>query len=145
MAYRSRAGPVRRRPEFHTARSVRFRSTPVTGTARRVPAASSAATARELSTAGPAPAATAALIAVVDDSSACGGTGSSPAWARSASSRKRLVPEPLAARSHADALRGAAVVLFALLLAAWLVVAVRTARGMATGRLFLPMTAATRP
>jgi hypothetical protein len=39
----------------------------------------------------------------------------------------------------------AAVVLFALLLAAWLVVAVRTARGMATGRLFLPMTAATRP
>jgi tellurite resistance protein TehA-like permease len=51
----------------------------------------------------------------------------------------------LAARSHADALRGAAVVLFALLLAAWLVVAVRTARGMATGRLFLPMTAATRP
>ena len=51
----------------------------------------------------------------------------------------------LAARSHADALRGAAVVLFALLLAAWLVVAVRTAGGMATGRLFLPMTAATRP
>jgi tellurite resistance protein TehA-like permease len=50
----------------------------------------------------------------------------------------------LAARSHADALRGAAVVLFALLLAAWLVVAVRTVRGMATGRLFLPMTAATR-
>src|ERR1700683_1973055 len=50
----------------------------------------------------------------------------------------------LAARSHADALRGAAVVLFALLLAAWLVVAVRTARGMATGRLFLPMIAATR-
>jgi C4-dicarboxylate transporter/malic acid transport protein len=51
----------------------------------------------------------------------------------------------LAARSHADALRGAAVVLFALLLAAWLVVAVRTARGMATGRLFLPMVAAARP
>jgi C4-dicarboxylate transporter/malic acid transport protein len=51
----------------------------------------------------------------------------------------------LAARSHADALRGAAAVLFALLLAAWLVVAVRTARGMATGRLFRPMTAATRP
>jgi hypothetical protein len=51
MAYRSRAGPVRRRPAFHTARSVRFKSTPVTGTARRVPAASSAATARELRTA----------------------------------------------------------------------------------------------
>jgi hypothetical protein len=32
-----------------------------------------------------------------------------------------------------------------LVLAAWLVVAVRTARGMATGRLFLPMAAAPRP
>jgi len=59
----------------------------VTETARSVPAVSSAATASELSTAGPAPVATAALIAVVDDSSAADGTRSRPAWARSASSR----------------------------------------------------------
>lgn len=45
----------------------------------------------------------------------------------------------LAARSHADALRGAAVLLFLLLVAAWLVVAVRTAIGSASGRLLLPM------
>ena len=43
---------MRRRPSVHTARSVRVRSTPVTGTARSVPAASSAATASELSTIG---------------------------------------------------------------------------------------------
>ena len=78
---------MRRRPSVHTARSVRVRSTPVTGIARRVPAASSGATASELSTAGPAPAATAALIAVVEDSSAAGATRSTPAWVRSASSR----------------------------------------------------------
>ena len=48
----------------------------------------------------------------------------------------------LTARSHADALRVAAVVLFALLVAAWLLVAVRTVAGSATGRLFKPMTAA---
>ena len=69
---------MRRRPSVHTARSVRVRSTPVTGTWRSVPAASSAATASELSTAGAAPAATAALIAVVDDSSAAEGTRSRP-------------------------------------------------------------------
>jgi C4-dicarboxylate transporter/malic acid transport protein len=45
----------------------------------------------------------------------------------------------LAARSNAEALRGASVVLYALLLASWLVVAVRTARGSASGRLFQPM------
>jgi len=45
----------------------------------------------------------------------------------------------LAARSHADVLRGASVVLFALLLVAWLVVAARTVRGSASGRLFKPM------
>ena len=48
----------------------------------------------------------------------------------------------LAARSHADVLRAGSVVLFALLLAAWLVVAARTARGAASGRLFKPMSSA---
>jgi tellurite resistance protein TehA-like permease len=48
----------------------------------------------------------------------------------------------LAARSQADALRVASVVLYALLLGAWLVVAARTAAGSATGRLFKPLTAA---
>jgi C4-dicarboxylate transporter/malic acid transport protein len=51
----------------------------------------------------------------------------------------------LAARSHADVLRGASVILFALLLAAWLIVAARTARGAATGRLFRPMAPAAQP
>jgi C4-dicarboxylate transporter/malic acid transport protein len=44
----------------------------------------------------------------------------------------------LAARSHAEVLRGASVLLYALLLAAWLLVAVRTARGSVSGRLFRP-------
>jgi tellurite resistance protein TehA-like permease len=44
----------------------------------------------------------------------------------------------LAARSHAGVLRGASVVLFALLLVAWLVVASRTVSGAAAGRLFKP-------
>ncbi len=44
----------------------------------------------------------------------------------------------LAARSHADVLRGASVLLYALLLVAWLIVAVRTARGSVSGRLFRP-------
>jgi tellurite resistance protein TehA-like permease len=48
----------------------------------------------------------------------------------------------LATRSQADVLRVASVVLFALLMAAWLVVAARTVAGSATGRLFKPMTAA---
>jgi tellurite resistance protein TehA-like permease len=47
----------------------------------------------------------------------------------------------LAARSGAEVLRGASVVLFALLLASWLIVAVRTAYGSATGRLFRPLPA----
>jgi C4-dicarboxylate transporter/malic acid transport protein len=51
----------------------------------------------------------------------------------------------LAARSQADALRVASVVLYALLLGAWLVVAARTAAGSATGRLFKPLTAAATP
>ena len=51
----------------------------------------------------------------------------------------------LAARSDATALRVASVVLYGLLLAAWLVVAVRTARGAATGRLFLPPVTAAGP
>jgi C4-dicarboxylate transporter/malic acid transport protein len=51
----------------------------------------------------------------------------------------------LAARSDAVALRWASVPLYLLLLAAWLVVAVRTARGSATGRLFLPMAAPAPP
>jgi C4-dicarboxylate transporter/malic acid transport protein len=46
----------------------------------------------------------------------------------------------LAVRTHSEALRGASVVLFALLAAAWLVVAARTAAGSARGRLFLPTT-----
>ncbi len=46
----------------------------------------------------------------------------------------------LAIRTHSEALRGASVVLFALLAAAWLVVAARTAAGSARGRLFLPVT-----
>ena len=45
----------------------------------------------------------------------------------------------LAARSGDQALRGASVILYSLLLVAWLVVAVRTARGSASGRLFRPM------
>jgi len=49
----------------------------------------------------------------------------------------------LAARSHADFLRAGSVALYALLLAAWLLVAARTLRHSATGRLFLPTTPAT--
>jgi len=45
----------------------------------------------------------------------------------------------LAARTHSEALRGASVLLFTLLAAAWLVVAARTATGSLRGRLFLPM------
>jgi len=44
----------------------------------------------------------------------------------------------LAGRSGADALRAASVLLFALLVTAWLVVAARTVAGSATGRLFKP-------
>jgi tellurite resistance protein TehA-like permease len=44
----------------------------------------------------------------------------------------------LAARTHADVLRGASVLLFGLLLVAWLVVAARTVCGAASGRLFKP-------
>ena len=43
--------------------------------------------------------------------------------------------------SHGCAVAGS-VVLFALLLAAWLVVAARTVRGAASGRLFKPMPSA---
>ena len=45
----------------------------------------------------------------------------------------------LAARCHADVLRGASVLLFVLLLVAWLVVAARTVSGAAAGRLFKPL------
>jgi C4-dicarboxylate transporter/malic acid transport protein len=44
----------------------------------------------------------------------------------------------LAGRSHADALQAASVALYALLVAGWLIVATRTARGAASGRLFRP-------
>ena len=44
----------------------------------------------------------------------------------------------LADRTGDDLLRYASAVLFALLLAAWLTVAVRTVRDGARGRLFLP-------
>lgn len=87
IARRSAAGPVSCLPAAQTASSLLLRSTSVTPTARNVPAASSGATASELSTAGPMPAATADLIAVADDSSATGGTRPRPAWARIASSK----------------------------------------------------------
>jgi C4-dicarboxylate transporter/malic acid transport protein len=48
----------------------------------------------------------------------------------------------LAARTHSDVLRGAALLLFVLLAVAWIVVAARTAVGAARGRLFLPIAAA---
>jgi C4-dicarboxylate transporter/malic acid transport protein len=51
----------------------------------------------------------------------------------------------LAARSGDLALRWASVILYGLLLAAWVIVAVRTARGSATGRLFRTAPAATVP
>jgi C4-dicarboxylate transporter/malic acid transport protein len=51
----------------------------------------------------------------------------------------------LAARTHAEVLRGASVLLFAGLAVAWLVVAARTAAGSARGRLFLPGTPPTAP
>jgi hypothetical protein len=47
----------------------------------------------------------------------------------------------LAVRSGDQALRWASVILYLLLLAAWLTVSVRTARGTATGRLFRPLPA----
>ena len=50
----------------------------------------------------------------------------------------------LAARCHSDVLRGASVLLFALLLVAWLVVASRTVSGAASGRLFAPGAAISR-
>jgi len=45
----------------------------------------------------------------------------------------------LAARSHASLLHDAAIALYLLLLTAWLIVAIRTVRYTATGRLLLPM------
>jgi tellurite resistance protein TehA-like permease len=50
----------------------------------------------------------------------------------------------LAARSHADVLRASSIVLYALLLGAWLVVASRTFSGAASGRLFAPGPAISR-
>jgi C4-dicarboxylate transporter/malic acid transport protein len=49
----------------------------------------------------------------------------------------------LAARSGDQALRWASVILYGLLLAAWILVAVRTARGSASGQLFCTAPAAT--
>jgi C4-dicarboxylate transporter/malic acid transport protein len=46
----------------------------------------------------------------------------------------------LAGRTHSDLLEAISVALYALLLTAWLIVAGRTLRHSATGRLFLPMT-----
>jgi C4-dicarboxylate transporter/malic acid transport protein len=48
----------------------------------------------------------------------------------------------LAARTQAEVFRWGAVVLYALLVTAWLTVAIRTARGSLSGRLFLPATPA---
>ena len=50
-----------------------------------------------------------------------------------------------AARTNSDMLRAASAILYLLLLAAWLIVAARTARGVVTGRLFRPVTPATQP
>jgi tellurite resistance protein TehA-like permease len=50
----------------------------------------------------------------------------------------------LAVRCHSDVLRGASVLLFALLLGAWLVVASRTVAGAASGRLFAPGAASSK-
>jgi C4-dicarboxylate transporter/malic acid transport protein len=50
----------------------------------------------------------------------------------------------LAARSHADVLRASSIILYALLLGAWLVVASRTFSGAASGRLFAPGPAISR-
>jgi tellurite resistance protein TehA-like permease len=47
----------------------------------------------------------------------------------------------LALRTHSIVLRDIGIALFALLVIAWLVVAVRTAIGSARGRLFLPAVA----
>ena len=51
----------------------------------------------------------------------------------------------LATRTNADMLRTASTILYLLLLTAWLIVAARTTRGIATGRLFRPMTPASQP
>ena len=51
----------------------------------------------------------------------------------------------LAARSHDDALRTASVILYVLLVAAWLTVAARTAHGTATGRLLRPQPTTSQP
>jgi tellurite resistance protein TehA-like permease len=48
----------------------------------------------------------------------------------------------LALATHADFLRYASVALYAMLIAAWLTAATRTARGALNGRLFLPPPAA---
>jgi hypothetical protein len=93
IVYGSWAGPVRRRPAGQAARRARFGLRPRTGTARPVPAVNWPVTASELSTAAPIPAATADLIAVVEDSSASGGAGVSRAWLWTACSKKRQVPE----------------------------------------------------
>jgi len=50
----------------------------------------------------------------------------------------------LAARSHAGALQAASVVLYGLLVLAWVVVASRTVSGAASGRLFGPQAAISR-
>ena len=50
----------------------------------------------------------------------------------------------LAARSHAGALEAASVVLYGLLVFAWLVVGARTVSGAASGRLFAPGAAISR-
>jgi C4-dicarboxylate transporter/malic acid transport protein len=50
----------------------------------------------------------------------------------------------LALRCHSDVLRGASVLLFGLLLVAWLVVASRTVSGVVSGRLFAPGAAISR-
>jgi tellurite resistance protein TehA-like permease len=64
-------------------------------------------------------------------------------WALSAAALAGTIA--LAARTGADAFRWATVPLYLLLLAAWLIVAARTARGTATGQLLQPMPAPAQP
>lgn len=68
----SRAGPLGLCPAGHTARRSRRSDTPETATSISRRDASSSPTASSLSTEGPAPLTTAALTAVVEDSSSSG-------------------------------------------------------------------------
>jgi tellurite resistance protein TehA-like permease len=120
-----RAGPVRRRPAVQTARSVRVRSTPML---YGVPTWGFAMM-------------WLALAAAITVRTARRGLPFALTWWSFTFPVGTCVTGTiaLAARSGADVLRIASVVLFALLVAAWLVVAARTVAGSASGRLFKPV------